>query len=29
VLDREPALQDAMIDGGRGREVRAALGDPK
>jgi len=31
VLDREPALQEAMIDGGRGREVRAALGaaDPK
>jgi predicted protein tyrosine phosphatase len=29
VLDREPALQDAMIDGGRGREVRAALGAPK
>jgi len=29
VLDREPTWQDAMIDGGRGREVRAALGDPK
>ena len=29
VLDREPALQDAMIDGGRGREVRAALGPAK
>ena len=31
VLDREPALQEAMIDGGRAREVRAALGaaDPQ
>lgn len=31
VLDREPALQEAMIDGGRAREVRAALktADPK
>src|SRR5205823_13899199 len=31
VLDREPALQEAMIDGGRAREVRAALGaaEPK
>jgi len=29
VLDREPTWQDAMIDGGRGREVRAALGAPK
>jgi len=26
VLDREPYLQDAMIDGGRAREVTAALG---
>jgi len=26
VLEREPALQDAMIDGGRSREVLAALG---
>jgi predicted protein tyrosine phosphatase len=26
VLDREPFLQEAMIDGGRGREVIAALG---
>jgi predicted protein tyrosine phosphatase len=26
VLDREPYLQEAMIDGGRGREVIAALG---
>jgi hypothetical protein len=26
VLDREPAFQQAMIDAGRGREVRAALG---
>jgi predicted protein tyrosine phosphatase len=25
VLDRDPAFQDAMIDGGRGREVLAAL----
>ena len=25
VLDREPGLQEAMIDGGRAREVRAAL----
>ena len=25
VLDREPFLQEAMIDGGRGREVTAAL----
>ncbi len=25
VLDRDPAFQDAMIDGGRGREVAAAL----
>ncbi|HEX2151182.1 MAG TPA: protein-tyrosine-phosphatase [Stellaceae bacterium] len=25
VLDREPSLQEAMIDGGRGREVIAAL----
>src|SRR5580765_1815991 len=25
VLDREPYLQEAMIDGGRGREVTAAL----
>lgn len=25
VLDREPSLQEAMIDGGRGREVVAAL----
>jgi hypothetical protein len=24
-LDREPYLQEAMIDGGRGREVTAAL----
>ena len=29
VLDREPTWQDAMIDGGRGREVRAALGPAK
>ena len=31
VLDREPGLQEAMIDGGRAREVRAALetADPK
>jgi predicted protein tyrosine phosphatase len=28
VLDREPYLQEAMIDGGRGREVIAALGPP-
>jgi predicted protein tyrosine phosphatase len=26
VLDREPYLQEAMIDGGRGREITAALG---
>jgi predicted protein tyrosine phosphatase len=26
VLDREPFMQEAMIDGGRGREVIAALG---
>jgi predicted protein tyrosine phosphatase len=26
VLDREPAFQEAMIDGGRAREVLAALG---
>jgi predicted protein tyrosine phosphatase len=26
VLDRDPAFQEAMIDGGRGREVIAALG---
>ena len=25
VLDRDPAFQEAMIDGGRGREVMAAL----
>ena len=25
VLDREPLLQEAMIDGGRSREVLAAL----
>ena len=25
ILEREPALQDAMIDGGRAREVLAAL----
>ena len=29
VLDREPALQEAMIDGGRGREVVAALNSPE
>jgi predicted protein tyrosine phosphatase len=28
VLDREPAFQEAMIDGGRGREVIAALSSP-
>jgi predicted protein tyrosine phosphatase len=28
VLDREPYLEEAMIDGGRGREVIAALGPP-
>ena len=28
VLDREPYLQEAMIDGGRAREVIAALGSP-
>jgi predicted protein tyrosine phosphatase len=28
VLDREPFMQEAMIDGGRGREVIAALGPP-
>ena len=28
-LDREPYLQEAMIDGGRGREVVAALGPPR
>jgi predicted protein tyrosine phosphatase len=28
VLDREPYLQDVMIDGGRGREVSAALSSP-
>ena len=28
VLDREPHLQEAMIDGGRGREIIAALGPP-
>jgi predicted protein tyrosine phosphatase len=28
VLDREPSLEEAMIDGGRGREVLAALGPP-
>jgi predicted protein tyrosine phosphatase len=28
VLDREPFLQDAMIDGGRAREVVAALSSP-
>jgi predicted protein tyrosine phosphatase len=28
VLDREPSFQDAMIDGGRGREVVAALSLP-
>ena len=28
VLDREPFLEGAMIDGGRGREVIAALGPP-
>jgi predicted protein tyrosine phosphatase len=27
-LDREPYLQEAMIDGGRGREIIAALGPP-
>jgi predicted protein tyrosine phosphatase len=27
-LDREPVLQEAMIDGGRGREVLAALSPP-
>jgi predicted protein tyrosine phosphatase len=27
-LDREPELQEAMIDGGRGREVIAALSSP-
>ena len=27
-LDREPFLEEAMIDGGRGREVIAALGPP-
>jgi predicted protein tyrosine phosphatase len=26
VLDRDPAFEEAMIDGGRGREVLAALG---
>jgi len=26
VLERDPGFRDAMIDGGRGREVRAALG---
>ena len=25
VLDRDPSFQEAMIDGGRGREVIAAL----
>ena len=29
VLDREPFLEAAMIDGGRGREVIAALGPPQ
>jgi len=29
VLDREPYLEEAMIDGGRGREVVAALGPPR
>jgi len=28
LLDREPYLEEAMIDGGRGREVNAALGPP-
>jgi predicted protein tyrosine phosphatase len=28
VLDREPYLEEAMIDGGRGREIIAALGPP-
>jgi predicted protein tyrosine phosphatase len=28
VLDRDPSFQDAMIDGGRGREVIAALSTP-
>jgi predicted protein tyrosine phosphatase len=28
VLDREPSFQEAMIDGGRGREVVAALSAP-
>ena len=27
-LDREPYLQETMIDGGRGREVIAALSPP-
>ena len=29
VLDREPLLEEAMIDGGRGREVAAALSSPE
>jgi predicted protein tyrosine phosphatase len=28
LLEREPEFEDAMIDGGRGREVRAALSAP-
>ena len=29
VLDREPYMEEAMIDGGRAREVLAALGGPR
>jgi predicted protein tyrosine phosphatase len=29
VLDRDPFMQEAMIDGGRAREVIAALGPPR
>jgi predicted protein tyrosine phosphatase len=28
VIERDPAFREAMIDGGRGREVRAALSPP-
>ena len=28
VLDRDPLIEEAMIDGGRGREVAAALSSP-
>ena len=27
-IDRDPSFQEAMIDGGRGREVSAALSSP-